>query len=566
MTSCIASYKKRSGRLTLTNLRFQWQADDAVQAEFVVPYDLIKAQHVNLAGSGKILLKLTLHGLQNQPESNHTFQFSIPEDREAVKSILTQKMAAARDSDVQGQNTTMNAYEHGKSSSSLARLSQHHVSASEIRARQTLLARDPELARFHREMVLEGIVDEETFWFSRKQQIIQQQFLAVQKKGATSASFMDIKPTSVEGTDVKYTLTPEIIHSIFVHHPAVQKAYQENVPLKMSETEFWKQYFLSKYFHGNSKTTSTGTSVTTTFQNSALAKTANELFEQYDEEEDMNAPRSDLLQVRNKLVDLTATMEDHLNDFGNEPDMTMKPGKVRESIPLIRKFNRHSEIVLKSTIKSTHAVNGTMQYLKETEIEDLEAKTQAKLASIDFIDQSNYFHETSNGMERDVSDAGQIVQKVSTYELDLSRMDKVVPESDACMMVEQFSARSLKRKREDSGFQDTLQEISKESMEQLMQTNHNAHELLRHFWSSVTGLGIDGSSIPSGPSVLPLSSVEAEEKKERCEKIIGALKKLQVTYTTFLTHTNSRTTIESLMQSVHQAITQAIHRYDRIVS
>lgn len=59
-----------------------------------------------------------------------------------------------------------------------------------------------------------------------------------------------------------------------------------------------------------------------------------------------------------KKVDLTKTDQDKVH--GNRSDMTMRAGGVKESLPLIRRFNRHSEIVLKTGLKyEIHSFNDT---------------------------------------------------------------------------------------------------------------------------------------------------------------------------------------------------------------
>ncbi len=40
--------------------------------------------------------------------------------------------------------------------------------------------------------------------------------------------------------EIKYRLTPEIIRQIFVEYPGVKKVYDEHVPTKISEKDFWK--------------------------------------------------------------------------------------------------------------------------------------------------------------------------------------------------------------------------------------------------------------------------------------------------------------------------------------
>jgi len=56
-----------------------------------------------------------------------------------------------------------------------------------------------------------------------------------------------------KGKTVKYRLTQDIIHKIFLEEPAVHLAYQNYVPSKMSEQAFWTQYFQSRYIHQGRK-------------------------------------------------------------------------------------------------------------------------------------------------------------------------------------------------------------------------------------------------------------------------------------------------------------------------
>ena len=72
---------------------------------------------------------------------------------------------------------------------------------------------------------------------------------------------------------------------------------------------------------------------------------------------------------QSELVNLTTTMEDH-TETGNAPDITMKAGKVKEALPLIRKFNRHSSLILAQ--KSENPIFTSKELLDETKLTDLE--------------------------------------------------------------------------------------------------------------------------------------------------------------------------------------------------
>lgn len=122
----------------------------------------------------------------------------------------------------------------------------------------------------------------------------------------------------------------------------VKRAYDAFVPDKLSEAEFWKRYFQSRFFH-----------------RSRSGRGANEpdddIFDkalEEDEEETKNAPKRIKLDHINKLVDLSTTEEDRLESF-TSPDSTMAAGKTKESkeaMPLIRRFNRYAQRVLNSTV------------------------------------------------------------------------------------------------------------------------------------------------------------------------------------------------------------------------
>lgn len=114
------------------------------------------------------------------------------------------------------------------------------------------------------------------------------------------------------------------------------------MPDKLSEAEFWKRYFQSRFFH-----------------RSRSGRGANEpdddIFDkalEEDEEETKSAPKRIKLDHINKLVDLSTTEEDHLESY-TSPESTMAAGRTKESkeaMPLIRRFNRYAQRVLNSTV------------------------------------------------------------------------------------------------------------------------------------------------------------------------------------------------------------------------
>jgi transcription initiation factor TFIIH subunit 1 len=267
----------------------------------------------------------------NPAPAEFSFHFDSEGDRDSVIAILKDQLGTIQ---------------HASSSSLIA--AAPALSDQEINARMALLSSHSEWQQLHRELVMKRkTLTEEEFWSSRKEILQQQQQLANQKRGTASALLADIKPTDTDGAsnEIKFTVNADIIHSTFTLYPGVHKAYLDLVPDKISEKEFWTKWFGSKYFHRNRTS-------------QAKSQREEDIFESYmtSIENDTNLhPENLLFEAKNKLLDLTRTIEDHL-ETGNRPDSTMQAGKVKDSLPLIRKFNRHSQLILngiaqKQTIK-----------------------------------------------------------------------------------------------------------------------------------------------------------------------------------------------------------------------
>lgn len=73
------------------------------------------------------------------------------------------------------------------------------------------------------------------------------------------------------------------------------------------------------------------------------ARKPDDIFDQYLEDPDWDAaPKKALPDSVESYLDLAATEEDH-GELTTIRDVTMQAGKERSSLPLIRRFNQHSE-------------------------------------------------------------------------------------------------------------------------------------------------------------------------------------------------------------------------------
>lgn len=105
---------------------------------------------MNLATSNKILLKLTIQtpptDTQKHPESNHTFTFETLISREDAKNKIAVNLSRAKEPP-------------------------QALSQEDMLARQSLLSRDKNLSRLHKDMVISSIMGEEEFWKGRQVQL-----------------------------------------------------------------------------------------------------------------------------------------------------------------------------------------------------------------------------------------------------------------------------------------------------------------------------------------------------------------------------------------------------------
>jgi transcription initiation factor TFIIH subunit 1 len=113
--------------------------------------------------------------------------------------------------------------------------------------RSALLASDPQLRQQHRFLVMETqTVTEEDFWDSHRAEVEDESArLAGVARPGTSSLLRSHLPVHAG----KVTLGVEEMRQIFLLYPAVHRAYEDKVPLELSDEQFWRKYLESEFFH-----------------------------------------------------------------------------------------------------------------------------------------------------------------------------------------------------------------------------------------------------------------------------------------------------------------------------
>lgn len=230
------------------------------------------------------------------------------------------------------------------------------LSEHEAATRIKVLAANSDLAKLHKSLVQKGVITEDEFWETRKSLLLSESLQASQVRGAGSELLQEVKPQPTETQDVKVVLTADKIKAIFLQNPSVERAYADLVPDQLSEVQFWKRYFTSRFF---STGKASGSDVVQS--STAIIKEgggSSELFDKYiaEIEASMDSDSIANQNVNRKVHVLLnlASIETAENDriVGTvRPDLTMRPGTNKRSLSVIRKCNKLCEMVLKNSVE-----------------------------------------------------------------------------------------------------------------------------------------------------------------------------------------------------------------------
>lgn len=296
-------HKKGEGTLYVMNERiaFILQGSETVSVSHL--YTDIKMQKISSEFKTKVQLQLVFHD-----GSASTFQFIKPDrseamrDRDKVKDLLFKLLPKF----------------------------QKKVN-KELEEKNRILSENPALLQLYRDLVITQVITPEEFWSQHAPKYAPRNVNNNQNTGVPGNFLVNIKPEVDGCNSVKYNLNYETINCIFKTYPAVRKKHLEYVPNKMTESEFWKKFFESHYFHKD-----------------RINLGANDIFSEcakYDEQELKKEVKT---LDNNSLVNLNAIEDvDIAEGYGLSDDTTKTHNLIHESI--IKRFNQHSINVLKTS-------------------------------------------------------------------------------------------------------------------------------------------------------------------------------------------------------------------------
>jgi len=273
-------HRKAKGSLILNSkaLYFRPLSGDA----HPLPWTSIAKHQVSPATHPKSLLKVICNSTTNTGNDDttkkksvvaYTFEFtdrsSLEGARRDISARLGKKKSTSSGNKKRPRDNTNDVSDILKRQSSPP--SSHYINLDPVAlvaTRSSLLASDPALRAQHRLLVLDGgTLSEDDFWETHSR-LIANEYAKISgktNKGMSSdiKSSLDLgisstsKSKKAEGGGASgiggrggiVHLGVEEMRQIFIMYPAVHRAYEEKVPLELSEEQFWRKYLESEYFH-----------------------------------------------------------------------------------------------------------------------------------------------------------------------------------------------------------------------------------------------------------------------------------------------------------------------------
>jgi len=263
------------------------------------------------------------------------------------------------------------------------------------------------------------------------------------------------------------------------------------VPSKLSEAEFWKRYFQSKLFHSH-RASIRSTATQHVVKDDAIF---DKYLEKADDELEPRKLRDDEVDM---FIDLEATRGDH-EETGNEKDVTMQAGKQRGALPLIRKFNEHSERLLKSAMSlddtnkrrrvDSGDANDSHSHYSQIDLADLHRPESSVGVLLEMQDRQRYFEArpgaavSAEQVPRPTVDLLPAVQQMRRdlegwqAHLSQSKIERKAAEAALSSMTDNVATRLNAYKRKA--------DIPEEVFRQMRTCQTAANEFLRQFWSAI---------------------------------------------------------------------------------
>jgi len=444
------------------NERLGWMVENESVFSITHKYADIKIQKISPEGKSKVQLQVCLHDGEAT-----TFQFTNPEgpaqqvkDRDSIKDLLQDLLPKFK--------RTVN---------------------KDLEEKNKLLVDNPQLLQLY-DLVINQVITAEEFWSDYATPFIKQQNESnnSQEIGVSSSFLADIKPqTDGCNGSLRYSLTTELMASIFRTYPSVKQKHLKYVPAKMTEEAFWTSFFQSHYLHRDRHNTD-----------------QKDMFTECGKQDELVLKKDLMSTVQDPLLNLTALKD--INDEDTIP--TIQSTKVTNTANqnMIRRFNQHSILVLKASEQSEQEQSVTpsiidpvpqkrQRLIDAVSYDDLESNHENNITQLNLTRVERYLNgptavthqpnSTANGNSSSSSDLD--VPTFNSYvnlwmKCEGYNPSDVLKHTSAVAVLGELSVGgSLMRGAQENN----AIHLSKELHKELKQIYGSLSEILRHFWATI---------------------------------------------------------------------------------
>lgn len=266
---------------------------------------------------------------------------------------------------------------------------------------QKLLLEDKTLRNIFTQSVIKFKLSPTIFWSSRVSQLRTYALTISQHRGPYNV-LSTIRPVATSDNQVNVNVTRDTINEIFETYPIIRRAFDELVPTKLSEGEFWSRFFNSKLFRrlrgDKINTVNSRGDVVIDKYLYADAEFVEDEEKSQSQKPEVVAPEEHPI---NKFIDLLGNEVDNSQKLGLSPDFTMKfsdddaaragsqlRNEIRshknenEMVILMKNMNKLSKKMV--TINSSHADNDAEPR------PDIENEHELDIADLNEVEELNY--------------------------------------------------------------------------------------------------------------------------------------------------------------------------------
>jgi len=619
VTKASTQYQKQDGTLQYdtTKQAVTWTATASGTAK---PLSIVLSDITNLqqtpADKPKVALRIVVQASTASTPENHTFNFTSKTAardeqvaitdalRTAISAIKAGNLAQATDATSgpgtpvggEGQSASMAMASAVRSSSRATAAAEAWYDDQKLKTnaelQQSLLRADDALReRFEQSLrekpdTISNGQFALQFWSARIHLLRAHAIERSQIQGTYNV-LAEVKPKIVDGV-TRLNLSKEQIQLIFTQHPLVKQVYNEVVPGKLSEMNFWSRFFVSKLFKklkGERMTDNDST-------DSVLDKYLNM------DEETMR--RNQLAEAHiPHFMDLEGNEQNHSQRKGNRADFDMRPNAI-ERVPILRALNNMSEKMMMNVAPSDTGLFAPAGVDEETfnqiRLRDLQDDDEEDRVTLRIADQRTLFGAGSGGdHDQHVSAEAQLYAKadpthvLSSLSMDLSKpfslQDAVTTATSdttsAAIATKQITSLVAHRRALLTSTSATTT-LTPTALQSLLLTHNTTTEFLHYFWtllqqpsSAATRRDLPSLLTTLTNSLARIDAVANEAEKERQGKI-GELKRRAEEYrartgkkmrlTEDMIGVGGKSEVEGLMSGVKATIAVAKEKWEAAVT